>query len=205
MSAKKKSKKEIQGKTVLKSLEFKLTDEQKANKGLKAAELSEELKVLEIEKKKVTGEYTAKIKTKLSTMSTLLHEIHGGIENRDVECIEHMNFKAGKVEFYFEGEKKAEREMTPADRQLELIPLETKKKSKAEMKRNSIMSMGEIILDEEGQQEAPDDFNQDTDDQEFAALNETEKEIIKDRDMKQIFRRETNKKTKKSAIDGRSH
>lgn len=126
----KTKKKNPKGKLVKHSLKFNLTDEEKAKRGLEAADLNADIAELTIEKKIATDEYSAKIKDRTARRNDLLKQVKDGVENREVECIEVKNFDAGKVEYYFEGEKMHERELTEEDKQLELDEAASKKSKK---------------------------------------------------------------------------
>ena len=126
----KKTKKNPKGKEVTKLLPFKLTDEEKAVRGLEAAEKQSEIAQFEYEKKKASDEIGAKIKSATARRNVLLSQIRTGEESREVKCIEVKNFETNKVEYYFEGEKNSERDMTDHDRQLEMNTDPKKTKSK---------------------------------------------------------------------------
>lgn len=115
-----KQKKMPKGNKVKRIVEFKLTDEEKAAKGLRAAELSQEIGKVSIQKKIAADEFSAKLKDRTGRMSTLLAEIHKGTEGRETECIEFKNYEDQKVEYWFDGAKVQERDMTDHDRQLDL-------------------------------------------------------------------------------------
>lgn len=129
-----KAKKNPKGEKAMKVLQFKLSDEQKAEKGLKAAELQAEIEKLEYEKKAASDAFGSKIKAAKAKMITFLKEIHEGVEDREVEAIEVKNFDQNKVEYWYEGEKKSERDLTDADKQMNLG--DQKKKERAWQKAN---------------------------------------------------------------------
>lgn len=125
-----KKKKSPKGKTVKRPLPFNLTDAEKATRGLEAAKLNTDIAQLTIEKKMATEEYSAKIKDRTARRNDLLTQIDDGKENREVECVEVKNFESNKVEYYFEGEKITERDLTEEDKQLELDEASAKKGAK---------------------------------------------------------------------------
>lgn len=124
MTVKKKKKsntaKNPKGRLVTRLLSFTLTDEEKSARGLEAANLNHKVAEKTIEKKIAVDEFSAMIKDLTARRNTLLNQIKTGTEKRDVECTEVKNFDANKVEYWFDGEKLEERDMTTFDRQLEL-------------------------------------------------------------------------------------
>jgi hypothetical protein len=116
------------GEKVKRMIEFKLTADQKADKGLEAAKLSEEIGKVTYEKKAAADAFAAKLKDRTGRMTTLLREINRGVEKRETECIEFKNFDANRVEYWADGKKLHEREMTEQDRQLDLQAKKTNAK-----------------------------------------------------------------------------
>lgn len=116
----KAKKPKIKGEKVMRMVEFKLTDAQKAEKAQKAAEMSNELSEIVVEKKLAVDVFNSKIKDRTSRMNTLLGEVHRGVEEREVECIQVKNFETERVEYYHDGVKVQEREMNESDKQLSL-------------------------------------------------------------------------------------
>lgn len=178
--AKAKTPKNPKGENKMKVLQFKLTDEQKAEKGLKAAELADKVRLLEIEKKALSDEFGAKIKAAKAQMNTHLKEIFDGVEDREVEAVEVKNFETNKVEYWFEGEKMAERDLTEADKQMQLG--EQKKKDRAFQKAN------------DDQKAALVETHQDT--------KETKDEKKRRLEIAQVHREETGQLTSRSALNG---
>lgn len=127
---KKKSKKSPKGKTVKRELPFKLTDTEKAERALEAAHLDAEIADFSVQKKLVSDEWSAKIRSRTSKRTDLLKQINDGIEHRDVECTEVKNFDTNKVEYWLDGSKISERDLTETDRQLDLDEASARKGKK---------------------------------------------------------------------------
>lgn len=113
-----KEKKTPKGEKTLEMIEFKLTDEEKAKMGTEAAKLQGEVDKITIEKKMSTDDFGARIKSKNARLRTLLKSIDVGKEQRETQCIAVKNFDAGKMEFWVDGVKLKERELTFTERQM---------------------------------------------------------------------------------------
>jgi hypothetical protein len=104
----------------MRQLPFKLTDHEKAERGERAATFNFEHGRLVLERKDIMATYNEKLRDLSSKVSGLLNQISEGIENREVECVEVKNYEANQMEYWFEGEVKFHREMSPEERQMEL-------------------------------------------------------------------------------------
>ena len=149
----KKTKNKIEGQKCIRLLEFDLTDTQKADKADEAAELSEQVLKLTVEKKTVTKEFTSKIGSKQSSIDTLLAEIRAGKEKREEECIEVKNYNENQVEYYLDNKLVEKREMEPEERQDNLFE-EKPKRNFQKLKMNEDQGYPEIAdpVDTESQE-----------------------------------------------------
>lgn len=106
-------------------------------RGEMAGEKLEEADKLEIERKSVSAQFLARIKSLNAQARTLLKEARGEFETKTVKAHERRNFKTKKVEFWFKGKLVKSREMTFADHQEEL-PLKAKAWRKREVGSDSV-------------------------------------------------------------------
>lgn len=96
-----------------KAFEFELTDKQKADKGMEAAKLRQELKGLESDFSEIKKGWKARIDGKRDLLYKRLDEISRGKERREVKCTKTIDFKIGQVTFDHEGVVMEEREIEP--------------------------------------------------------------------------------------------
>lgn len=189
-------KKNPKGKQTMQSVEFQLTDTQKAEKGMEAAKLQKEVNELTVEKKIATDTFAAKIKSRASRVATLLGEIDSGVETRDVECIEVKNFDRNRVEYYLDGEIVKERDLTEDDRQLELDAASAAKgKKKAKEQAESAKA----------NPTTPEQAAQDNAKACVAVPGKNPPRGLRqeiDPEVADLMKSETNRKTKTSAVDG---
>lgn len=108
----------VEGVKTKRMLPFKLNDQEKARKAEAAARLNEKLAEAKDKKKNEVAKHTAGIKELETKISNHLVCIAGGIERREVVCLEVKNFDDSRVEYHFEGEVLEHRPMKDADRQI---------------------------------------------------------------------------------------
>ena len=109
--------------TLTKEYEFELTPEQVEERALKAADLNFEVQQLETEKKEVVSSFTSRIKTRAAERDTLLEEVRGHKELRQVECEVTKNFESNSIEYFFEGKLMESRAMTGDERQMDITDM----------------------------------------------------------------------------------
>lgn len=171
-----KPKKDPKGTKVLQAFMFKLNMREFAEKGKTAAGLSKEIAGIEAEFEEVKDTFKARIKDREAKRDDLLAVINAGEEKREVESTMVMDYDAGKVRYFFEGEMIEERKMTDDERQLQM-PLKTGADGKTTTTEKSSKRQ---------------------------KLSEVKHSDLagKDDEIKSVIRQETNKVTKLSAVDG---
>lgn len=98
-------------------IDFDLTDKQRSEKGLLAAQLMREADEVTKEKADANKSWNSTIKAKTNRVHELLTQIERGVEPREVECTMVKNYDKGDVEFWLDGKKLKNREMTHDERQ----------------------------------------------------------------------------------------
>lgn len=126
---------DMQEKIVDKELNFKLTEEDFAEKGKEAGRLAGELNKLNIEFDAVKKQWKEKLNEKEAELSKVLGTIRRGDEDRMVKCVMRKDFTRHVVQYLFNGDVMHEREMKMDERQMELVK-DDKKKSNAESKES---------------------------------------------------------------------
>ena len=147
--------KEVQEKVIEKDLNFKLTEEDFADKGKEAGKIAGELNKLNIEFDKVKKEWKDKLNRKESELSIILGTIRRGDEDRRVKCVERKDFNNHVVEYIFNGDVMHSREMKMDERQMELV-----KGGKEVSKDNEKAAMQEQLSDD--QKDVRDVINMET-------------------------------------------
>jgi hypothetical protein len=178
MAAKKKT---PEGEKCERTLPFKLNDEDKARHGETAADLNKRLEDAKAAKKAEAAVHNENIKGLGAKLSHFLKMISEGIEQKVVTATEVKNFELNRVEFWFEGEILETREMTTADRQLDLKGTKTKK---------GFQKTGKVEEPKEEEFVSPD--------RQADMTAEKKKKL----EVAEIIRSESNKRTKRSAADG---
>ncbi len=173
-------KKTPEGEKCERALPFKLNDEDKARKGEVAAQLNKQLEAAQDAKKKDAAKHNEKIGDLTKKVSAQLKMISEGVERRPVECTMVKNFESNKIEFWYEQEILEERDMTPADRQLDL----TEKEKKAAKKTEKWQKMAP--------KHKAKGYKED---------DETDPEVVKSAEIASIHRLETSKKGASSSVD----
>jgi hypothetical protein len=136
------------------TIPFKLNDEQKARKGEEAAKLAAKIDEAVDLKKAEMSKHNVKIKEMTKKLSDFLKAINEGVERKPVTCTEVKNFNDDVVEYWFEGEVRETRKMTPEDRQTEMkIAKKTEEKwqklAPKNRKRGDPLTTGEEAATEE--------------------------------------------------------
>lgn len=101
----------------MRELAFKLSEADFAAKAKQVAEAQQKLGKLASEFQGVKDNYKARIQLLENEIGHILAVISSGVEQREVECDERVDYDRGIVEYVFNGEVRAERPMTPMDRQ----------------------------------------------------------------------------------------
>lgn len=112
--------KDIDEKTVTRTLEFKLTEPEFSQFGKDAAEFQRELNDLRVQFDCFKKEWKGKIDMHIGKLDKVLRIIRAGVENRSVECIERKNFKRHTVEYVYNGIVMHQRALELSERQLEM-------------------------------------------------------------------------------------
>ncbi len=107
---------------VQKSLTFKLTTQEIADKGRKAAELERETGEQESQFENVKAEWKGKINKLENEKRDLLRTIRKGEEERQVQCIMRKEYSRMVVQYLWKGIVMEERAMTLDERQLSIVP-----------------------------------------------------------------------------------
>jgi uncharacterized coiled-coil protein SlyX len=108
------------GKKIEITVELPLTDKAKAERGLQAAKLFDEIEATVAEKKQVMFEYRQKLAGQQEKLKELLEQFQTGKELTTVKAQEVKNFTNNVVEFWYKGEIVKSRPMNFADRQTEM-------------------------------------------------------------------------------------
>lgn len=162
--------------TLMKEITFSLSDKEKAELGKKAGEVDREILILNEEFKDVKDDYKRRIGAKALELKSLLKASREGKQERMVEVLEVKDFDAVKVKYMLKGKVVLERDMEWAERQTEM-KVDTNGKSKKTAKDDVRAKMATSV------------------DSGASGLNGTSD------DVKDVIKEETNKKTKKSAVD----
>lgn len=112
---------DVQEKQIEKYLNFKLTEQDFADKGKDGGKLAGELNDLEAQFDAVKKQWKEKIDTKQAELDVVLTTIRRGNEDRKVICIEQKDFVGHVVNYIFNGEIMHQRPMEMNERQLELV------------------------------------------------------------------------------------
>lgn len=112
---------DVQEKEIEKYLNFKLTEEDFAEKGKEAGKLAGEFGKLEAEFDGIKREWKEKLESKETELSLVLGTIRRGDEDRKVKCIEQKDFVQHVVNYIFDGEIMHTRPMELNERQMELV------------------------------------------------------------------------------------
>jgi hypothetical protein len=116
-----KNTREVQEKVIEKYLNFKLTEEDFADKGKEAGKISGELNKLEAEFDRIKKEWKEKIEEQEAALSLIHSTIRRGDEDRKVICVEQKDFAKYVVNYVFNGEIMHSRPMEMSERQMELV------------------------------------------------------------------------------------
>lgn len=106
--------------TVLKDIDFKLTETELAERAKEAARVNTEIFAVQAEKADVTKEFKRKLEVLENMRNKLLDQVDNGIECRAVECEFVKNYDAKKVEYYYRGELVESRDMTAEESQRDM-------------------------------------------------------------------------------------
>lgn len=108
--------------TEIRKLPVPLTDAQKAELANLAVEAHDKAEELELQLKKQSKEAKAEITHYQAVRNNHLRAVARGVEMRDISCTYHNDFESGKVRLHRDdtGEVIEERDLTPAERQIDL-------------------------------------------------------------------------------------
>ena len=119
-----KNTRDVQEKQIEKYLNFKLTEEDFADKGKDAGKLAGELGKLEAEFDGIKRQWKEKIEAKQTELDIILTTIRRGDEDRKVLCVEQKDFREHVVNYIFDGEIMHSRPMEMNERQMELVKMD---------------------------------------------------------------------------------
>lgn len=163
---------DVQDTVVEEFLDFKLTEDDFAEKGKEAGRTSGELSQLENQFDTVKKDWKEKIENKEGELSVILRTIRAGTEKRKVKCIKQKDFQAHMVRWIFDGQVMHERAMELNERQMELVKTKTLGQVQGEVNEKEAMKAQMASGDP------------------------------KARELREVMREETNKKTKKDLSTG---
>lgn len=172
----KKSKAVNTERTIMKEITFTLSDKDKAELGKRAGAVDKELADLKEEFADVRKDFKSRIDLKDRELKNLLRASRDGKEERMVEVTEVKDFDAVKVRYMFKGKVVLERDMEWAERQTEMKV--DNGKSKKSAKDDVRAKMASPVA---GGVSGPS--------------------VNGRADVSDVIKEETNKKTKKSAVD----
>lgn len=138
-----------EGTKIKRALPFKLTAEEKAEKGELAAKMDKQIEAaLEVKKAEVKT-HTEKISALEKKRRAALTAIGEGVERREVTATEVKNYEKNRVEYWFEDKMLEDRIMTPDDRQQALKPIKGGKKSAKGFQRFPVSSQDAKEMEED--------------------------------------------------------
>lgn len=108
-------------KPVKEMVKFKLEEQDFAGLAKKIAELSEEMNGLELEFQKAKEKHKALYSTRELERDRLFRVISSGEEEREVDCVERMDFERGVVELFHGAERIKTRAMQDWERQESMV------------------------------------------------------------------------------------
>jgi len=111
---------DVHEKVVAKDLDFKLIQEEFAEKGKLAAEVAREVGALESKFADVKKDFKARIDIQSGKLDNILRIIRQGFETRRVDCLEQKNFKEGVCRYIFKGKVMLERPLEKHEYQIPL-------------------------------------------------------------------------------------
>ncbi len=166
----------IVGQAVTKEFMFKLTQAETADKGLEMARLDGEIMDLEKEFSKVQAAHRAQVKDREVRRHELSAVVREGVEKRMCEATMAKDFSQRLVQYYLEGRLIEERSMTEEECQMELdmIAQQTETKSAKEARAVKLVKGGKA----------------------------RPKKVEPENELDDHIRKETNRRTKRSAVDG---
>lgn len=191
MTKKEKTKKQMPKGTVTEKLKkeftFPLTQSDRADLGSKAADLSGQIAKEYAELDEIKKEKTAAIRAKEAERDNFLAIIRARKENRVVEATVIRNFEAKLVQYWYQGKLLEERAMTADECQM---PLPLKGRKKPETEKKEMTGAQKTYAKAKGKLEK--------------RIAEEEKLKGAGNEIADSIKEETNRKTKRSAVDGPS-